>query len=427
MPKRVSDTIGTVIEAFFGGAAFTLARGGARPGAAEGGETELVREIVAEPAPYHFVLQRSDLPFSLTEKIMAGEVADVLQIFFAGGQKQGDNAYFRTALLSSLLDVAIYRHLRFDRHRAYWSIQKLLQILKHLSCQRYEGKPATSGFIVYRSQLEKFRTACSMSDCLRYDFNPRIGVGAHFFRNPLTYRLANGFGTLYVCNINLQATGMVKFINYGTRDSVERLNHRDTFFLIRNAGEGAFAAAVTPFSELEVLTSPNRILVWRKGDWSLFDPDIYRCFLAGHLDARETESLIATVYCLSKLRLGAIILIADRDVLETGDLKKGAIGGKDILGQLIVSFHRGKTISDLKHSGDLISLLSSDGMTLFNREGKLIDAGIIINTCTTPGLVTGGGRTTAATAASMSGKVIKVSEDGPVELYESGRRLYRFG
>ncbi len=426
MPERVSDAIGTIIEAFFGGATFTLARGAATAGAAEDGDSILIREIAAEPEPYHFVLQRSGLPFAETEKTIATEVADAFGIFFTSEKQRGDIVYFRTALLSSLMDVALYRHLRFDRHRAFWSIQKLLQILKGLSYQRYEGTPATSGFIVYRTQLEKFRMACSMSDCLRYDFDPRIGVSPRFFRNPLTYRLVNGLGTFYACNINLQATGMVKFMNYGTRDAVDRLSHRDTLSLLKRAGEGAFAAGISHASELEVMTCPDTIFVWRKGVWSLFDPDVYRSFLAGHLEARETEALITTVYSLSKLRLGTIILVSGEKVLA-GDLKKGAVGGKDLLSQLIVSFHRGKTLSDLKHSGELISLLSSDGLTLFNREGRLVDAGIIINTCTTPGLVTGGGRTTAATAASMSGKVIKVSEDGPIELYERGKCVYRFG
>lgn len=427
MPRRVSESISNIIEAFFGGATFTLVRGDARHGAVESGENLLVKEIAAEPGNYHFVLQRNDLPFTETEKKFADEVADAFSIFFASGQKEGDIVYFRTALLSSLMDVAIYRYLRFDRHRAFWSIQKLLQVLKNLSYQRYEGTPATSGFIVYRSQLEKFQVACSMSDCLRYDFDPRIGISADFFRNPLTYRLVSGLGTFYACNINLQATGMIKFMNYGNRDSVERLSHRDTLALISKAGEGAFAAGISHASDLEVTTCPDTILVWRKGAWRLFDPDVYRSFLAGHLDARETESLITTVYSLSKLRLGTIILVSSEDVLDASDLKKGAVGGKDILSHLIVGFHKGKTISDLKHSGELISLLSSDGMTLFNRDGKLADAGIIINTCTTPGLVTGGGRTTAATAASLFGKVIKVSEDGPIELYERGKCVYRFG
>ena len=113
--------------------------------------------------------------------------------------------------------------------------------------------------------------------------------------------------------------------------------------------------------------------------------------------------------------------------MVSGDLQKGTAGGKDVLSQLIISFFKNKTISSLKHSGELISILSSDGMSLFNKDGELVDAGIIINTCTTPGLVTGGGRTTAATAASLFGKVIKVSEDGPIELYESGECVYRFG
>jgi len=426
MIRRISESIKNSIEAFFGGATFTLVRGDALPGA-DIGENVLVEKIPAETGGYHFILRRNGMSFSETEKRMAHEVADAFRIFHASGRDDGDSAYFRTALLSSLMDVAIYRHLRVDQHRAFWSIQKLLQILKDLSYQRYEGKPATSGFIVYRKQLERFRVACSMSDCLRYDFNPRIGVSANFFRNPLSYRLANGFGTFYACNITLQATGMVKFMNFGVRDAVERLSHRDTFCLIKNAGEGAFAAAVTHASELEVMTCPDKILVWRKGVWSLFDPDIYRGFLSGQLDPMETESLVATVYSLSKLRLGAIILISGQEILDSGDLKKGSVGGKDLLSQLLVNFHREKTISHLKHSGELISILSSDGLTLFNKEGKLVDAGIIINTSTTPDLVTGGGRTTAATAASLLGKVIKVSEDGPVELYERGKCVYRFG
>ena len=39
----------------------------------------------------------------------------------------------------------------------------------------------------------------------------------------------------------------------------------------------------------------------------------------------------------------------------------------------------------------------------------------------------GGGRTTAASAASLLGKVIKVSEDGPIQLFDNGRLVYMFG
>jgi hypothetical protein len=48
---------------------------------------------------------------------------------------------------------------------------------------------------------------------------------------------------------------------------------------------------------------------------------------------------------------------------------------------------------------------------VINRKGELLDTGVIVDTSQVKGLVTGGGRTTAA----------------PVELYRAGKRLYRFG
>jgi hypothetical protein len=53
--------------------------------------------------------------------------------------------------------------------------------------------------------------------------------------------------------------------------------------------------------------------------------------------------------------------------------------------------------------------------------------GFIIDTSHAREIVTGGGRTTAASAASYFGKVIKVSQDGPIELYQDGKQIYRFG
>jgi len=427
MPIRAFESIKKMMEDFFGGATFTLVREDMTLCEAEQGDNVLVNRITTELGTYHFALKRNGLPFTKTERKIADEIAEAFHILFANRKKGSEIIYFRTALLSSFLDVSVSRYLRFNRNRGFWSIQKLLQILKNLSYQRYEGTPATSGFIVYRNQVEEFNVACSMSDCLRHDFNPCISISVDFFKSPLTFRLVNGLGTYYACNINMQATGIIKFLNYGNRDAVERLSLRDTLALITKAGEGAFTVSITATSELEVMACTDIIFIWRKGNWSLFDPDIFRSFLSGHLDAIETEALVMTVYSMSKLRLGTIVLISDENILASGELQKGTAGGKGILSQLIISFLKYKTVSSLKHSGELISILSSDGLTLFNKDGELVDTGIIINTCTTPGLVTGGGRTTAATAASIYGKVIKVSEDGPIELYESGKCVYRFG
>ena len=83
---------------------------------------------------------------------------------------------------------------------------------------------------------------------------------------------------------------------------------------------------------------------------------------------------------------------------------------------------------ELKQNGQLLRILSADGLTIFDSDSNLIETGFITNTSAiNRDDVTGGGRTTAAIASSNYGKVIKVSEDGPIELYENENRIYKFG
>jgi hypothetical protein len=208
---------------------------------------------------------------------------------------------------------------------------------------------------------------------------------------------------------------------------VERITHRELFSLIRHAGTGAFAVTVNESSEIEVMISPDKLLVRRKGAWAIFDPDIVRIFLAGSIVPEAVDDLIWTVYALSRIRLGTVILIHNGGSRQLAGLKKGSVGGDDPVGRLLVDRVKGRTITELKEAGTLLRILSADGMTVFSRRGKLLETGFIIDTSHARKVVTGGGRTTAASAASFFGRVIKVSQDGPLELYRDGRLVYRFG
>jgi hypothetical protein len=167
--------------------------------------------------------------------------------------------------------------------------------------------------------------------------------------------------------------------------------------------------------------------VRRKGGWAVFDPDIIRSFLAGSIDAGAIDDLLWTVYALSKNRHGTVILIYNRGARQLAALKKGSVGGDDPIGRLLIGRVKGRAIGDLKEAGTLLRILSSDGMTVFNARGRLLETGFIFDTSHAREVVTGGGRTTAASAASFFGKVLKVSQDGPIELYQGGRLVYRFG
>lgn len=427
MPQRVFETIRTGLEAFWGGATANIYRHDEISRAHTNGRNTFAKKIKTDVGDYVFILKRADLPFSETEISFGEEMVGAFQVLFNGFKKDEYAAHYRTALLSSLMDVTIAQYLRHEHRRAFWSIQRLIQLLKNLSYQRYEGTPVTTGFIIYRNQLQKFRAACNSLDFTWKDFKPNVSISQGFFKSPLTYRLIDGLGTYFMSNINMRVTGMVKFGNYGQHDAVDRLTHRDTFSLLKKAGSGAFAVDINVSSELEVMTCPDKIFIWRKGSWSLFDPKIFRSFLAGHLDAKELELLILTVYSLSKIRHGTIVLICDKGVHNLDDFKKGSVGGNDSLSRLLIDQVKDLKISRLKESGQLIRILSSDGMTAFNKHGELVDTGFIVDTSKTPDLVAGGGRTTAASAASLFGKVIKVSEDGPIELFEKGKVIYTFG
>ena len=179
-------------------------------------------------------------------------------------------------------------------------------------------------------------------------------------------------------------------------------------------------------SEIEIILPKRKIIVWRKGVWSIFDPDVFHTFFEKELAAEVINDLLWTVYSLSKTRHGTLILITSENKLQ--DFKNGSVAGDHALSKELIERAKNRSISSLKSEGELIRMLSADGLTIINVSGKLKDTGVITDTSIiTKRKAFGGGRTIAAIAASSLGKVIKVSEDGPIELYENESRRYRFG
>lgn len=424
MPITVFDAIKGNVSSFLGGAEAALIAGETlKP---EGGH--LLREAVTiEDKPYLFTARRASLPFTRTEEEFCRELLTAFSAMYSGFRQEGYAAHFRTALMASIMDIAVARFLRGDHRKAFWPIQQLIQLLKNLSYQRYEGKPATTGFIVHRTTAAAFRSLIKERNHTLIALQSHEDISPEFFSNPLTYRFIDGVNLFFAANIQMQVSGVVRTSTTLVHNDVERLTQREIFSLVRRAGRGAFAVTVNEASEIELLVSPARLLVRRKGAWAVFDPDILRSFLAGSIDIESIDELLWTVYALSKLRHGTVILIYSGRSRKLAALKKGSVGGDDPVGRLLIGRVKGRTVSQLKQAGTLLKILSSDGMTVFSSSGKLLETGFIIDTSHAHEVVTGGGRTTAASAASFFGKVIKVSQDGPVELYQDGRMIYRFG
>jgi hypothetical protein len=425
MPLAVFDAIRRNISSFLGGAEVAdLAPGGKAAAAAD---TTIQRIFSIDATEYLFTARRETLPFTRSEELFCRELLTAFSAMYGGFRLEGYAAHFRTALLASIMDITVARSLRGDRSKGFWPIQQLIQLLKNLSYQRYEGKQATTGFIVHRTTEPALRKLFRERQHTLIPVQPSQGITPTFFDNPLAYRFIDGTNLFYVANIQMQVTGVLRCSESVAYTDVERLTQREIFSLVRHCGTGAFAVSVNTSSEIEAMINPDKILVRRKGMWAIFDPDIYRSFLAGSIEQNAVDDLLWTVYALSKTRTGTVILIHSGGSRQLAKLKKGSVGGDDPIGQLLTSRVKGRSVSDLKLAGTLLRILSADGMTVFNNAGKLVESGFIIDTSHVREVVTGGGRTTAATAASYFGKVIKVSQDGPIELYQDGRLVYRFG
>lgn len=423
MPLNVFEAISPTISSLLGGARVDLAAGEE----ARATDGRLLQPALIEGRPYLFSAVREGLPFTRTELLFCRELLTAFSGLYSGFKMEGYAAHFRTALLASIMDITVARFLRGDRSKGFWPIQQLIQLLKNLSYQRYEGKPATTGFLVHRTTEPVLRKALKERRHSLIPLQPPQSISPTFLDNPLTYRFIDGHNLFFIANIQMQVVGLLRTAGCVGQTDIERLTQREIFSLVRRLGVGAFAITVNESSEIEVLISPAKLLVRRKGLWAIFDPELIRSFLTDSIDADSIDDLLWTVYAVSKQRHGTVILIHAGTPRHLATLKKGSVGGDDPIGHLLTRQVRGQTIAQLKENGTLLRILSSDGMTVLDKQGKLLEAGFIIDTSHAREMVTGGGRTTAAIAASFFGKVIKVSQDGPIELYRDGELIYRFG
>ncbi|MBN2427777.1 MAG: hypothetical protein JXK94_05550 [Deltaproteobacteria bacterium] len=428
MPKSAFNAIENNIRNFLGGAKVVLSeyeKGDLQPEPESSGEFVIQFEI--DRVAYMFRATRKKLAFTAMEKNFISELLTAFVGLLSGFSAEGYVAHFRTALLTSLTDIAVARYISGARKGSFWPAQSLIQLLKNLSYQRYEGSPATTAFLVYRTQLDDFLKSLKKT---RYNWldlgDNRRRISDDFFLNPLSYRFVDGYRAIFISDIRMHVKGTIRTSAPGPSDNIDQLANRETVSLLSGAGDGAFAVYVNKSSEVEIVLDNGKILLWRRGYWGIFDPDIIREFLMTELEDGSIDDLIWTIYALSKARHGTVVLIADEGA-ELESLSIGSVGHRDPLSRALIKHVCGTKIRVLKRSGELSRILSSDGLTVFNRQGELLDTGVIIDTSKAHDLVVGGGRTTAATAASHFGHVIKVSEDGPVELYFKGKNIYRFG
>jgi hypothetical protein len=209
---------------------------------------------------------------------------------------------------------------------------------------------------------------------------------------------------------------------------------------------GHVALVLTPSQEIKVLAGGTMKFAYSDARWRLLD--IPSKFAAWRQAAGQTrpadlpDRLFHAALNLAEDRRGALfallrdpakslpVLVAPGDRILSEVAEDDPEDPENLSPRLAKrSLHhlaRGQTLADLDDS-ILESLAGIDGAVVTDREGRLLSFGAILRLTPEMTLVpraVEGARTTAALAASHHGPVLKVSEDGLLTMFLSGRRVW---
>ena len=378
----------------------------------------------------HKIIARKKIPFLPVEENILAYTALTLEKFVNG---ENANVYFRSALLSSITDLALGRHLREGASpNWFWSIQQALHTFKGLTFNRYEGAPVTSGCIILSGDYKKFFSSLPKGslDKVKPKSTFSSPLNATIFQQRQAYRIINGTSAIYVTDSKLFVLGVLKIQHDTTEGTVDKLWGESVAKALESASQNSFAIIANNSLEVEIITQRNDRFIWRRGAWKLFSEDSFINFLSPTIE-ESTAKLIAKIsYSMSKTRHGTILLIPDDETSYIDGFLQRPVtdetSSPSRLTQWIISTITKQNISTLLTNRDIINILSTDGTTVFNKRGLLINTGIMAK-ITDESQLHGGARTAAAKSASQHGRVVKISEDGPIEFYYKGDLICTIG
>jgi hypothetical protein len=198
---------------------------------------------------------------------------------------------------------------------------------------------------------------------------------------------------------------------------------------------GHVCLVLTPNGEIKIFADGAQVFSFLDGRWRLTDAvEKYRVWEEALGQKDLAHRLFSVALNLAESRRGGLFVILDdkrkaRDLLGTRDLLSHqhdppASASKNQLHYLL----RSQRVTELSQPV-LETIARIDGSIVLDRGGNLLAFGAILRhspVMVTPDEVAEGSRTAAAIAASQFGNVLKVSEDGRLAFYRSGRCVWEF-
>lgn len=363
-----------------------------------------------------------------------------LDVSFANCLSRVFNEDVRTAhdvLVHSELWMSL-RQTQFRRAIARFSafstlpLVRWMQVVESSTSLRYEGKPFS--FCVF------------MSKQLKWIAEP-LGSGFIRFAAPLSFEKAilrekwiraavdgSRVGLLGIGHSG-KVVGMIALPRLEWKPDEHKFAPHESLAGVKDLLRPGTMVFVTSKQGDVYMMFPNGAVFHKsQGRWQYLNYDAIYSLLASRLPDSTAMSVLRAALDLSYERQGALITILEQAVsvkkLVPDHKKKGRANAA--LRESVV----GLNIDEQNHRQIIVSAATADGALILDSEGTVVDAACMIcDPMLSDVRASGhkklkrmpGARSTAAWNASIYGIAIKVSEDGPITIFENGHLIGRVG
>ncbi len=197
---------------------------------------------------------------------------------------------------------------------------------------------------------------------------------------------------------------------------------------------GHICLLLTANNAIRVLMNGVRVLQYSDGRWYLTDiMQKYKRWRAAVANEPLAKWLFQAALNVAEHRCGSVFVVLDDPGVARALVAPGCLledqplphASEEVTKEHLHYLLRNKSALDMP-TNVLESIACIDGSVILDRTGRILAFGAIIRNLSTgtPIPPAEGGRTVAAMGASRFGKVLKISEDGPITFFEDGRAVW---
>lgn len=184
---------------------------------------------------------------------------------------------------------------------------------------------------------------------------------------------------------------------------------------LRGAVKGRDFAVINSNPGEQTLVTSKAVMKWSGGLWSRITHSRIASMFPKEFPRELRRLVLEVVGTLSYKHIGALLILPEN---VDGLLSICSAGlSHRLSGRSFI-----KVTSRTKEIVE--NLCAIDGATIIDKDGAVVDAGVLVSLGSPSGE---GARSAAATAASSHGLAIKVSHDGPITFFSHGRRVATVG